>query len=95
MFTSLTPCLLSVLKDGRQPIYLASLPLLCIGSFGAAICQNLWQLAVARAIQAFGASTFLSVGAATIGDLYRVEERGTVMGIYFGVGPFCYCPNRV
>jgi len=28
----------------------------------------------------------LAVGAATISDIYRLEERGTAMGIFFGVG---------
>jgi hypothetical protein len=27
----------------------------------------------------------LSVGAATISDIYRLEERGTAMGVFFGV----------
>ena len=27
----------------------------------------------------------MSVGAATISDIYRLEERGTAMGVFFGV----------
>jgi len=71
--------------DGRQPIYYSSLPLLCLGSLFAALSHNITELAIARAIQVFGASSVMSVGAATISGIYRVEERGTVMGIYFGV----------
>lgn len=72
------------------------MPLLCFGSLGTAICQNIWQMAAARTIQAIGASTVYSVGAATIADLYRVEERGTIMGIYFGVNIFYYyCLQRL
>ncbi len=38
-----------------------------------------------RVIQAFGASSGLSVGAGAISDMYRLEERGQAMGIFFGV----------
>jgi MFS family permease len=43
-----------------------------------------------RAIQALGGSAGMSVGAAVVGEIYRLEERGTAMGIFFGaslVGP--------
>jgi MFS family permease len=39
-----------------------------------------------RFVQAFGASPGMSVGAGVIGDIYRLEERGQAMGIFFGVG---------
>lgn len=38
-----------------------------------------------RVIQAFGMSSGVSVGAGVIGDIYKVEERGTAIGIFFGV----------
>ena len=38
-----------------------------------------------RVVQAFGASSGHSVGMGVIGDIYRLEERGTASGIYFGV----------
>ena len=38
-----------------------------------------------RVVQAFGASSAMSVGAGVIGDIYRLEERGYVMGLFFGV----------
>ncbi|KAF8589764.1 MFS general substrate transporter [Ramaria rubella] len=69
---------------GRQPIYLMSLPLLCLGSLGVSLSTSVFQLVVGRIVQAFGASSVMSVGAATISDIYKLEERGTAMGIYFG-----------
>jgi MFS family permease len=39
-----------------------------------------------RFVQAFGASPGMSVGAGVIGDIYKLEERGQAMGIFFGVG---------
>lgn len=39
-----------------------------------------------RFLQALGSSPGLSVGAGVIGDIYKLEERGTAMGIFFAVG---------
>ncbi|KZT19170.1 MFS general substrate transporter [Neolentinus lepideus HHB14362 ss-1] len=68
---------------GRRPIYLFSFPLLCIGSLGTAAAQDVPQLMIWRTVQAFGASSGMSVGAAVIGDIYRLEERGTAIGVFF------------
>ncbi|KAI0761486.1 MFS general substrate transporter [Trametes elegans] len=75
---------------GRRSIYLWSLPCLCIGSVGVALAYSVPSLMIWRIVQALGASSGLSVGAGAIGDIYRLEERGTAMGIFFGacfVGP--------
>ncbi|KAK0444615.1 MFS general substrate transporter [Desarmillaria tabescens] len=69
---------------GRRPVYLASLPLLCVGSLGVALSRTVPQLMVWRFLQTFGASPGLSVGAGVIGDIYKLEERGGAMGIFFG-----------
>jgi len=69
---------------GRRAIYIAALLVLCLGSFGVTISKNVPQLLATRIIQAFGASCGLSVGVAAIGDIYKLEERGTATGIFFG-----------
>jgi len=69
---------------GRLPVYHGSLPFLSLGSLGATLCTNVTQLAISKAVQAFGAASVVSVGAGTISDIYKVEERGTAMGIFFG-----------
>jgi MFS family permease len=38
-----------------------------------------------RFVQALGASPGLAVGSGVIGDIYKLEERGQAMGIFFGV----------
>lgn len=43
------------------------------------------QLLFWRAVQAAGSSAGLSTGMAIIGDIYRLEERETAMGITFSV----------
>ncbi|KAI0628835.1 MFS general substrate transporter [Trametes polyzona] len=75
---------------GRRMAYLWSLPCLCIGSVGVALAYSVPSLMIWRVVQAFGASSGLSVGAGAIGDIYRLEERGQAMGVFFGacfVGP--------
>jgi MFS family permease len=46
------------------------------------------ELMVWRFFQTFGASGGLSVGAGVIADLYKLEERGTAMGVFYGVRRF-------
>ncbi|GLB35683.1 putative sugar (and other) transporter [Lyophyllum shimeji] len=68
---------------GRRPVYLFGLPLFCIGTLGVALSKTVPQLMTWRFLQTFGASPALSVGAGTIGDIYKLEERGQAMGIFF------------
>jgi len=56
-----------------------------VGSLGVAASQNIAQLMVWRFVQALGASPGLAVGSGVIGDIYKLEERGQAMGIFFGV----------
>ncbi len=77
--------LLTYRTDGRRAVFLGSLPCLCVGSIGVATAHSVPVLMFWRAVQAFGASSGMSVGAGVIGDIYRLEERGTAMGIFFGV----------
>ncbi|KAI0933391.1 hypothetical protein AcV5_005547 [Taiwanofungus camphoratus] len=73
---------------GRRPIFLVSMPCLCLGSLGVALSGSIPSLMTWRVFQAFGASSGLSVGAAVIGDIYKLEERGTAMGLFFGATLF-------
>ncbi|KAJ7690704.1 major facilitator superfamily domain-containing protein [Mycena rosella] len=68
---------------GRRPMYLWGLPLLCLGSIGVALSKTISQLMVFRLIQAFGTSGGMAVGGGVIGDIYKLTERGTAMGIFF------------
>ena len=77
--------ILTARTDGRKPIYMLALTLQIIGAIGVANAQTVTQLLGWRAMQAAGASSGLSVGMGVIGDIYRLEERGTASGIFFGV----------
>ncbi|KAM5536391.1 hypothetical protein V8D89_009930 [Ganoderma adspersum] len=81
---------------GRRFVYLRSLPCLCIGSVGVANSHSVPTVMFWRVVQAFGASSAMSVGAGVIGDIYRLEERGYAMGLFFGasllgpaIAPLC------
>ncbi|KAI0746710.1 major facilitator superfamily domain-containing protein [Daedaleopsis nitida] len=60
---------------GRRFVYLLSLPPLCVGSAGVAFSRSVRGLLFWRVVQAFGASSAMSVGAAAIGGIYALEDR--------------------
>ncbi|KAF9444153.1 MFS general substrate transporter [Macrolepiota fuliginosa MF-IS2] len=67
---------------GRRPIYLFALPLLVFGSVGVSLSRTVGELYVFRFLQAAGASPGFSIGAGVIGDIYKLEERGSAMGVF-------------
>ena len=72
--------------DGRKPVYLLTLSIECLGSLGVASAKSVPTLLTWRVIQAFGSSSGLSVGMGVIGDIYKIEQRGTASGVFFAVG---------
>ncbi|KAI9570823.1 major facilitator superfamily domain-containing protein [Boletus coccyginus] len=69
---------------GRRAIYLCGMPISILGSFAVAASADLNSLLFWRFVQTFGCAGGYALGAATIGDIYRAEKRGTAMGTYFG-----------
>ncbi|KAJ3565069.1 hypothetical protein NP233_g7878 [Leucocoprinus birnbaumii] len=67
---------------GRRPIYLITLPFCVIGSIGVSAARNMPELLFWRFWQCVGASPGLVVGAAVVGDIYKLEERGMGMGVF-------------
>jgi MFS family permease len=83
--TALAPLLWASLSElkGRKPIYLFSLAICLIASIALIFTPELgivW-LIVWRVIQGCGACAAFSVGAGTISDCYRVEQRGRAFGL--------------
>jgi multidrug resistance protein len=68
---------------GRRPIYLASAPIMLVSSIGVAFSRTVPQLIVTRILQGVGSSSVLSVGAGSIGDMYRPTERSNAMGWFY------------
>jgi len=71
---------------GRRPVYLYALPVFAIGSGGVAAAQSTPALFFWRFFQSMGASLGPVIGAAVIGDIFKLEERGRAMGISFATG---------
>ena len=66
-------------------MYIFSLPVLVLGSAGVVTAANIPALLFWRFMQSIGASPGLVLGAGVIGDIYKLEERGRAMGIFFAV----------
>ncbi|EAL22919.1 hypothetical protein CNBA6880 [Cryptococcus deneoformans B-3501A] len=68
---------------GRRPVYLASMPIMVIASIGVAQSKNIGAIIGTRILQGIGSSCVLSVGAGTIGDIFRPTERSRGMATYY------------
>ncbi|KAF8441022.1 major facilitator superfamily domain-containing protein [Boletus edulis BED1] len=68
---------------GRKFVYLISIMLFTVGSAIVAISKTIGLVIGMRVIQAAGSSTVISIGAATLADIYEPHQRGTKMGIYY------------
>ncbi|EPT02266.1 hypothetical protein FOMPIDRAFT_73914 [Fomitopsis schrenkii] len=69
--------------QGRKIVYLISIALCMVGCIVAATAKTINVLIGMRCLQAAGSSAVISIGAATLADLYEPSERGTMMGIYY------------
>jgi MFS family permease len=74
--------------DGRRPVLLLSMLTLAIASIGSGSSTTVLSLLVWRVIQAFGSASGMSVGIAVLADIYKMEERGTASGAFFGVSTY-------
>ncbi|KAF9962591.1 hypothetical protein BGZ72_000011 [Mortierella alpina] len=88
LFMGIMPVFWASLCDyyGRRPIYLVSMSIFILGSVLAAISRNIWVFFVMRALQAFGASSVLSVGGGSLSDIFHSGERGSAFGLFY-LGP--------
>jgi len=80
---------------GRKPLFLFGASLFLIGSAASGAAQSMEQLIVFRAIQGLGAGAVLPIVLTIIGDIFTLEERAKVQGLFSGVwglssvvGPF-------
>ncbi|KAJ5971190.1 uncharacterized protein N7479_001108 [Penicillium vulpinum] len=67
---------------GRRPVYLLGNLLAVITTITAGYCNTWAGIMVTRAFNGFGSGSVISMGAATICDLYFVHQRGVYLGIY-------------
>ncbi|KAH8100390.1 MFS general substrate transporter [Cristinia sonorae] len=69
---------------GRRPVFLVSSIVFCVGSMGVTLSRSIRELIAFRIFQALGCASAFSNGVGVLGDLYRLEERGTAMGVFYG-----------
>jgi MFS family permease len=71
--------------DGRRPVLLLSMTILCLGSIGSGLASTVLELLFWRVLQIFGASSGLIIGTQVIEDIYKAGERGAATGVLLGV----------
>lgn len=76
--------------SGRRTVYIISFVFFVLWSILAAVSNSIGMLLAMRFLSASAASSFQSVGAGTVADMWAPKERGAAMGIYYlgnlGVG---------
>ncbi len=70
---------------GRKPLFLFGVTVFLIGSIASGAAQSMEQLIVFRAIQGLGAGAVLPIVLTIIGDIFALEERARVQGLFSGV----------
>ncbi|KAI0009927.1 major facilitator superfamily domain-containing protein [Xylariaceae sp. FL0662B] len=92
LFMGLSPMFWSPLSEvyGRRIVTLITAAAFLICSAATALAPNLAAFFVFRLLTAFEGTSFILVGSAVIGDIYRPTERGTALGWFLSgtlVGP--------
>jgi EmrB/QacA subfamily drug resistance transporter len=72
-------------RYGRRRVYLFGIATFLVGSVLCGAAQTMHQLVVFRAIQGIGAGALLPIAITIIGDIYTVEERARIQGLFSGV----------
>ncbi|MEO8955647.1 MAG: MDR family MFS transporter [Ktedonobacteraceae bacterium] len=70
---------------GRKPIFLFGTALFLLGSIASGAAQTMVQLIIFRAIQGLGAGAVLPIVLTIIGDIFELEQRARLQGLFSGV----------
>lgn len=70
---------------GRKPLFLFGTAVFLIGSVASGAAQSMEQLIIFRAIQGLGAGAVMPIVLTIIGDIFALEERARVQGLFSGV----------
>ncbi|KAF5363097.1 hypothetical protein D9757_012043 [Collybiopsis confluens] len=68
---------------GRKLVYIVAMAIFTAGSVVVATSKSIGLVIGFRCLQAAGSSAVLSIGAATLADIYDPVERGQKMGLYY------------
>jgi EmrB/QacA subfamily drug resistance transporter len=70
---------------GRKPIYAIAVALFLTGSMLSGLAQSMGHLIAARAVQGVGAGGLLALAFIIVGDMFTLEERARMQGLFSGV----------
>ncbi|MCA1552788.1 MAG: MFS transporter [Chloroflexi bacterium] len=70
---------------GRRPIYMVAVAIFLIGSILCGTAQTMTQLIIFRALQGIGAGGLLPLAFTIIGDIFTMEQRAKMQGLFSGV----------
>jgi EmrB/QacA subfamily drug resistance transporter len=73
---------------GRKPYYIASIGLFLLGSVLAGLAPSMSFLVFARAVQGLGAGGVFPVGSTILSDIYSLEDRARIQGVFSSVWGF-------
>lgn len=72
-------------RYGRRPVYLFGVAAFLAGSVLCGTARSMPELVAFRAVQGVGGGALLPVAITIVGDLYSLEERARVQGLFSGV----------
>jgi EmrB/QacA subfamily drug resistance transporter len=70
---------------GRRPVYSVAMVIFLVGSVLCGVAQSMPQLIGFRAVQGLGAGALLPLTFIMIGDLFSLEQRARIQGLFSGV----------
>ncbi|GAB4436607.1 MAG: MDR family MFS transporter [Chloroflexi bacterium OHK40] len=70
---------------GRRPVYMVAISIFAIGSLLCGLATTMPQLIAARAVQGLGAGGLLPLAFIIVGDMFTLEQRTRVQGLFSGV----------
>jgi len=73
---------------GRRRLLLVAIAVFLTGAITCAFARSMPQLIAARAIQGFGAAGLIPVALTVSADIYTLEERAHIQGLFSGVWGF-------
>ncbi|WWC69996.1 uncharacterized protein I206_103940 [Kwoniella pini CBS 10737] len=82
LFQGWTPVVWAMISE---PVYLTSFAIYIIALIVASRANSMPLLIVMRALQAVGSGAVTALGAGSLADMYEMHERGTKMGLYYGL----------
>ncbi|KAF7373494.1 Vacuolar DHA amino acid exporter [Mycena sanguinolenta] len=79
------PLFWSVISEikGRKMVYVVSIAISTVASVAVATSKTIGLVIIFRCVQATGTSAVITLGAATLADIFDPLERGQKMGIYY------------